>query len=137
VRVERETRTITVPYIDINPPGTPDRDERLISLDVVVPHPGYAVQIREIRASSDDLWVIGQLREVKSSGATSPTRISDHVVIRAPADLDIRTIIVGEKPEGAGDAHRFVDSMSDLDGMIPAGGRVLYQRDENPPSTAG
>ena len=137
VRVGRETRTITVPYIDINPPGARNRHERLVSLDVLVPHAGYEVQIKEIRASSDDLWVIGQLRETKPSRAKLPNRISDQVLIHAPEDLDIRTIIVGEKPDGAAHEHRFVRSMSELDGIVPAGARVIYRRDENPVSTAG
>jgi hypothetical protein len=34
VRVERETRQITVPYIDINPPGSADREEQTISMEL-------------------------------------------------------------------------------------------------------
>jgi hypothetical protein len=131
LRIEKETRQISVPYIDINPPGARDRDERVLSIDVDVPHSGYEVQIVEVRASDDDLWVIGQLRETAPPSTRMRTRISDHVMINAPLDLDVRTVVVGEQPDG-NEHLRFVESRDALQPMIPDGARVLYRRSALP-----
>jgi hypothetical protein len=131
LRIEKETRQISVPYIDINPPGARDRDERVLSIDVDVPHSGYEVQIVEVRASGDALWVLGQLRETATPSKEMRTRVSDRVMINAPSDLDVRTIVVGQQPDG-NDHLRFVDSMDAVNQMIPEGARVLYRRNALP-----
>jgi hypothetical protein len=131
VRVEKETRTINVPYIDINPPGARDRAERALSIEVDVPHSGYEVQVVEVRASGDDLWVIGQLRETATPSAQTRTRVSDRVIINAPRDLDVRTIVVGEQPDG-NEHLRFVESMDAVQQIVPNDARVLYRRNALP-----
>jgi hypothetical protein len=59
------------------------------------------------------------------------TRISDHVMINAPLDLDVRTVVVGEQPDG-NEHLRFVESRDALQPMIPDGARVLYRRSALP-----
>lgn len=131
--VAKETRQVTVPFIDINPPAARGRAERVISIEVNVPHAGYELQITEIRASGDDLWVIGRVREIRPPAAHVMTRLSDRVAINAPEDLDIRRIVVGERPEGINNNHlRFVESMDRLEQIIPAGARLLYRRNALP-----
>lgn len=127
VRIEEETKQVSVPYIDINPPGARDREERTIRVELDAPHAGYQLQIVEVRASGDDLWVIAELRDAGETAAQAVTRVSDQVVLNAPADLDVRKVIVGERPQGAHE-HRFVSSRGALDQMIPQGSRVLYTR---------
>jgi hypothetical protein len=132
VRVVEETREVSVPYIDINPPGARDREERTVSMDVDVPHPGYQFQIAEIRAAADNLWVIGRLTETgapEGTAAASTTRVSDQVVINAPDDLDVRRVVVGARPSGVlNQQFRFVDDMQALNQLVPGTARVLYQR---------
>jgi hypothetical protein len=82
-------------------------------------------QITEMRAAEDDLRVIAQLREGGQPAAQATTRASDQVVVNAPADLDVRTVIVGQRPQGISTEHRFVESATALDQIIPQGGRVL------------
>lgn len=136
VRVEQETRQVSVPYIDINPPGARDREERTIPIDLDVPHSGYNVQISEIRASGDDLWVIAQLTETTGQpSAQAVTRVSDQVVVNAPADLDVRKVIVGNRPPGTyNEQYRFVGSMAAINQLVPQGSRVIYQRSTTPSS---
>ena len=132
VQVTQETRQVQVPYIDINPPGARDREERTIQLEVDAPHAGYQLQIAEVRAAGDDLWVVGRLTEANTSGAKAVTRISDQVVVNAPANLDVRKVIVGTRPPGGhNEQHRFVDSLDALNRSIPQGSRVLYQRSQS------
>ena len=133
VRIEKETRQITVPFIDINPPGARGRNEQAISIDVDAPHAGYELQIAEVRASGDDLWVVGTLRETGTPKAQVITRVSDRVVINAPEDLDIRRVVVGERPRGGDNEKlRFVASSDELERIIPDGARVLYRRNALP-----
>lgn len=133
VRVEEETRQVSVPYIDINPPGARDREERTIQIELDAPHAGHQLQIVEVRAAEDDLWVVAMLRDTGTSTEPGATRLSDQVVLNAPADLDVRKVIVGERPEGHYNRqHRFVDSMDALNQLIPQGGRVLYTRGAPP-----
>lgn len=133
LRIEQETRQVSVPYIDINPPGARDREERTIQVAVDVPHAGYQLQISEIRAAGDDLWVIAQLNESETAAAPVMTRVSDQVVVNAPADLDVRKVVVGQRPEGLqNQQYRFVESMGTVNQAIPQGGRVIYQRGAAP-----
>lgn len=133
VRVEQETREVTVPHIDINLPGGGAREERTISVEVEVPHAGYVVSIDEVRAANDDLWVIARLaEESRAPAAQAVTRVSDQVVVNAPADLDIREVVLGERPAGTYNMqYRFVDSTATLDQLIPEGARVIYRRQES------
>lgn len=137
VRVEQETRQVSVPYIDINPPGSGNREERTITMEVDVPNAGYQLQITEVRAASDNLWVIANLtRAADQASAQVMTRVSDQVIVNAPEDLDVRKVIVGERPDGVyNQQYRFVDSRAALDQQLPKGGRVLYQRGGSPPQS--
>jgi hypothetical protein len=129
VRVERETREITVPYIDITPAGGAEREERTISVELDVPHAGYDLVIEEVRAAADDLWVVARLTERDGAAAQVATRASDQVVVNAPADLDVRKVIVGERPSGTyNQQYRFFESTTALDAAVPEGARTLYRR---------
>lgn len=131
VQVVQEERQVSVPYVDVNPPGARDREERTVSIELDVPHPGYRLEIAEIRAARNNLWVIARLNEgeAPAKGKDVATRISDQVVVNAPEDLNVRKVVVGSRPEG--DYNRqygFADSMAALSGRIPEGARVIYQR---------
>lgn len=138
VQVVQEERQVSVPYVDVNPPGARDREERTVAIEVDVPHPGYRVEIAEIRAASDNMWVIARLTEgqAPAKGESAAARVSDQVVVNAPEDLDIRKVVVGQRPEGDYNRqHRFADSMTDLSRYIPDGARVLYQRQGGTPAS--
>jgi len=128
VRVEQEQREVSVPFIDINPPNARDREERTITIEVDVPHAGYALQIAEVRAAGDDLWVIARLNEEGAApGTQAVTRVSDQIVVNVPEDLDVHKVVVGSRPDGVyNQQFRFVDSMGALN--IPSQARVLYSR---------
>ena len=129
VRVDRETREVTVPYIDITPPGSAAREERTITMEMDAPHAGYELVIEEVRAAADDLWVIARLSRREGAAAQVVTRVSDQVVVNAPADLDVRKVVIGERPNGAyNQQYRFFESMAVLESAVPPGARVLYRR---------
>jgi hypothetical protein len=130
IRIEREPREVTIPYIDINVPGAGRVEDRTITVAADVPHGGYALEIQEVRVADDDLWVVATLMEKQAGkAAKTTTRVSDRVVVHAPVDLDARTVIVGERPDTSDDdRHQFVSSMDELNEMIPDQARVLYHR---------
>ena len=125
---KREQTQIQVPYIDINPGGG-DREERTIAVELEVPQSGYELTIREVRAAGDHLWVISELKQTNQSGA-GYGRVSDQVVVNAPEDLQVRRVIVGNRPEGVyNQQYTFVPDMTTLTQKLPeGGGRVLYTR---------
>ena len=128
VQVTKETRQVQVPYIDINPPGAGDREERTIQVEVDAPHSGYDLQITEVRAAGDDLWVVARLKETNGSAAQTVTRIADRVLVNAPASLDVRKVIIGSRPPGGhNEQHRFLDSTEALNQVIPSQGRTIYR----------
>lgn len=129
VRVVQEKRQVSVPYIDINPPGARDMEERMVSMELEVPHAGYQLEITEVRASADNLWVIARLTDSNQPAAQAVTRVSDQVVVNAPADLDVRKVIVGERPSGVfNQQYRFVESESALSALMPQQARSIYER---------
>jgi hypothetical protein len=125
----REQMQVQVPYIDINAPGSGNREERTVGVELEVPGRGYELRIREVRATGDELWVISELKRTGDQG-TSFGRVSDQVVINAPEDLRIRKVIVGERPEGVyNQQYTFYSDMNALRQRIPEDrGRVLYSR---------
>jgi hypothetical protein len=125
---KREQTQIQVPYIDINP-GSGAREERTINVELEVPQSGYELQIREVRAAGDQLWVISELKKTDGRG-TGYGRVSDQVVVNAPEDLRVHRVIVGERPEGVyNQQYTFYSDMSTLTQRMPeGGGRVLYTR---------
>jgi len=126
---KREEAQIQVPYIDINAAGAGDREERTVTVELEVPNSGYDLEIQEIRAAGDQLWVISELKKTGQTGR-GYGRVADQVVVNAPEDLDIRRVIVGERPEGVYNRqYTFYSDMAALQHKLPqGGGRVLYQR---------
>jgi hypothetical protein len=132
VRVQKETRQISVPYIDINPPGAGDREERVVAIEVDVPHAGYQLQITDVLAAEDGLWVVAELSDVSPSKGAVATRVSDQVVVNAPDDLDVRKVVIGNRPDGVfNQQFRFFASREALNQQLPDGARVLYRTDSN------
>jgi hypothetical protein len=125
---KREQTQIQVPYIDINPGGG-SREERTISVELEVPRSGYDLQIREVRAAGDELWVISDLKKTNDHGKDY-SRVSDQVVINAPDDLRVHRVVIGERPEGVfNQQYTFYPDMATLTQRLPeSGGRVLYKR---------
>jgi hypothetical protein len=126
---KREQTQIQVPYIDIKAPGAGGREERTISVELEVPSRGYDLQIREIRAAGDELWVVSELKQTGDPG-NGYARVSDQVVVNAPEDLRVRRVIIGQRPEGVyNQQYTFYSDMTALQERMPQhGGRVLYQR---------
>jgi len=125
--VVMEEESVTVPVIDVSMDGT-DQVERTLTAAVDVPHSGYALNIESVVAEhgKERLLVVARLEEADPGAATGTNRISDRVVLRAP-DVDVRYLVIGERPEGIDNlAFDFYPSWDALP-MTVREGRVIYE----------
>ena len=125
VRFETEREEVKVPYIDINLPGDEDeREERELAVEFDVDQGRYDVNIEEIRAKGDQLFVIARIEGDASQ--EGPGRVSDRVMLNAP-DADVRYYVIGDRPPGsAAQRYHFVSSESSLPENVRTA-RVIYQ----------
>ena len=125
IRFETERESVTVPFIDIDLPGDDDmgRAERELAIEFDVDQGRYEVEIEEIRARGDRLFVIAELKgDADEAGAS---RVSDRVVVRAP-DADVRYYVIGERPAGAAAArYTFVSNRAALPEIV-RNAKVIY-----------
>ncbi|MGG6295650.1 hypothetical protein ACQ4M4_14770 [Leptolyngbya sp. AN02str] len=126
VVVVEEEETVEVPYIDIDVPGA-EREERTITAEVEVPSAGYNLEIQDVYAVNNELWIISRLEEVEANVPQAITRVSDRIVLNAPA-LPVRHYIVGDRPSGVfNEQYEFVGDRQQILPQLEAG-RQLYER---------
>ena len=126
VVVVMEEEEVEVPSIDMN---IPDKEtvERNLVVEAEITGTQKSIEIQEIRASQNRMYVIATLEEMDTNLEGKTMRIQDQVELNAPKDLDVRYIIVGQKPNRVyNDKHSYVNSMDDLDSEIKDAA-VIYQ----------
>ncbi|MBD3885326.1 hypothetical protein IFO70_26720 [Phormidium tenue FACHB-886] len=127
VIVVQEEQTVQVPYIDVDIPGV-DRQERTITAEVEVPSGGYNLEIQNVYAVNNELWVISRLEETNPNAPQAVTRASDRIVINAP-DMSVRHYIVGKRPSGVfNEQYEFIGNRQQILPQLEAG-RQLYERE--------
>jgi hypothetical protein len=126
VEVVQEKRTVKVPYIDVNLPGVP-RKEQTLTAEVAVPSAGYNLEIQDVYVVADQLWVIARLEQKNPNAPRITTTVSDQIAINAP-EMPVRYYIIGERPSGTvGNQYRFIDSRQMIQKQL-ASGQQLYSR---------
>lgn len=126
VVVVQEEQTVEVPYLDVDVPGA-ERQERTITAEVEVPSAGYNLEIQDVYAVNNELWVVSRLEETDPNTPQATTRVSDRIVIKAP-DMSVRHYIVGERPSGVfNEQYEFVGNRQQILPQLEAG-RQLYER---------
>lgn len=124
VVVVQEKETVEVPYIDVNVPGA-ERQQRTITVEAEVPSSGYNLEIQDVYAVNNELWVISQLKEENPNAPQATVRTSDRIVINAP-DMPVRHYIIGERPIGNfNEQYTFIDSLNQISSQLNSG-RQLY-----------
>jgi len=119
-----EEEEVEVPVIDFDMPDE-DSEERTIMVEAEVSGNEHELEIQEIRASKNRLYVISTLEELDSGIGEKKMRIQDQLELNAP-DLDVKHIIVGEKAENIlNNQYKYVDSMSDLNTEVK-NAQVIY-----------
>src|SRR6056297_88795 len=98
VVVVMEEETVEVPYIDVDMPDGGEKFEKTIMVEAEVTDKEHNLEIQEIWASGDMLYVISKLEAGSQTIGDKKMRISDQVTLYAP-DLNIKHYIIGVKPE--------------------------------------
>lgn len=126
VIVVQEEQTVEVPYIDVDVPGA-ERQERTITAEVEVPSGGYNLNIQDVYAVNNELWVISRLEETNQNATEAITRVSDRIVINAP-NIPVRHYIIGERPSATfNEQYEFIGDRQQIRSQLEAG-RLLYER---------
>ena len=126
VVVVMEEEEVEVPTIDVDMPDE-DKEERSLVVEAEVDDVEHNLEIREIRASQNRLYVIATLEAMETNLDGKTMRVQDQVNLNAP-DLDVKYIIVGEKPERVyNDQNMYVSSMSGLPERV-RDAETIYKR---------
>lgn len=119
-----EEEEVEVPVIDFDMPGE-DKEERTILVEAEVSDNEHDLNIQEIRASKNRLYVISRLEKLDTDLGDKKMRIQDQIEINAP-DLDVKHIILGEKTDNfLNNQYKYVNSMNELDEDIK-NAKVIY-----------
>lgn len=127
VVIVQEEEQVEVPYIDISSPEgqeQTEKKERTIRVEAEVKEQNYNLQIVEVYAADDDLYVISELKPTGQNLQGQTVRVQDQIVLNAP-DLDVEHYIIGEKPEGDFNMqYTFVRSRAELDDELEGATKI-------------
>jgi len=98
VVIVMEEEEVEIPYIDVDIPNGGDKKERTIMVEAEVTDMEHKLEIQEIWAAGDKLYVIAELEPTDKSIGEQTIRVSDQVTINAP-DLNVQYYIVGSRPD--------------------------------------
>lgn len=120
-----EEEQVEVPVLDIDMPG--DKSERTLTVETEISGTDKNLDIREVRATKNKLFVIATLEENNTDLEGKTIRKQDQVVINAP-NLDVEYIIVGNRADRVfNNNNRYFSSMNNLDSDI-AEAQVIYEK---------
>ncbi|WP_299212215.1 hypothetical protein [uncultured Dokdonia sp.] len=112
VVIVMEEEEMEVPYLDVDMPNSGEKEELNLVVEAEVVGNEHTIMIKEILATNNDLYVISELKEGTVSIGDKKMRVSDQVILNAP-DLNVKYIIVGEKPNRVfNDRFKYVKDLS-------------------------
>ncbi|MBQ0733366.1 hypothetical protein [Aquimarina celericrescens] len=112
VVVVMEEEEIEVPYIDVDMPNSGEKEELTLTVEAEVENKEHSIDIKEIIATSNKLYVISELKELDQDLGDKKLRVSDRVILNAP-DLNVKHIIMGEKPNRVfNDQYKYVTDIN-------------------------
>lgn len=131
VIIVMEEEEIEVPFIDVDMPDDADYDygekeERTLMVEAEVSGMEHDIDIKEIWAKGNNLYVISELQATDQSIEDKKMRVSDQITLNAP-DLNVKHYIIGERPDRVFNTqHRYFKSMSDLKSKLGDGYTSIY-----------
>ncbi|SEL95223.1 hypothetical protein SAMN04487910_3695 [Aquimarina amphilecti] len=112
VVVVMEEEEVEVPYIDVDMPNSGDKEELTLRVEAEVDGKEHTIDIKEIIATGNNLYVVSKLEEKEQSLGDKKLRISDQIILNAP-DLNVKHIILGEKPNRVfNDEYKYVKDIN-------------------------
>jgi hypothetical protein len=127
VMVVMEEEEVEVPYLDVDMPDSDgDKEERTIRVEAEVAGTMQELDIQEVYAKDNRLYVISTMESTGETLDDKRVRVSDQIVLNAPENLTVRHYIIGEKPEGDfNNNYRFIGSRDEIATDLQ-GGRSIY-----------
>lgn len=127
VVVVMEEEEIEVPTIDVDMPNEDEKYEQDLVVEAEIEEVEHDIEIKEIRATNNRLYVISTLTALDTDIGDKKMRVQDQVTLNAP-DLDVKYIIVGEKPNRVfNNKDMYVASMNDLPNRVKDA-KVIYKK---------
>ena len=112
VVIVMEEEEVEVPYIDVDMPNSGEKEELTLMVEAEVTDKEHSIDIKEILATENNLYVISNLKELTTSLGDKKLRVSDQVILNAP-DLNVKHIIVGERPNRMFNGqHKYVNDLA-------------------------
>ena len=114
VQVVVEEEEVEVPYINADWPEDEDVMEQTITVEAEVVNYEHELEIEEVYAVGDRLYVISELEKEDTELGEETMRISDQIVINAP-DLVVKHYIIGQKPDRAfNNNYTYINSKNEI-----------------------
>ncbi|WP_235989355.1 hypothetical protein [Psychroserpens algicola] len=132
VVIVMEEEEIEVPYIDVDMPEDDNADyekeERNILIEAEVTDNEHTLDIKEILASNNNLYVISELKSTNQTIGDKKMRVSDQLTLNA-RDLNVKHYIIGERPDRVFNTqHTYVKNMDELKSKIKGDYKVIYSK---------
>lgn len=128
VTVTMEEKQVEVPVVDVNMPDDSLQVERTLRVETEVADEMRKLEIEEVYATENKLYVISELETTGESLQGNAVRVSDQIILNAPEDLVVKHYIVGEKPErGFNDGYTYISSRDDISGKMQ-NGKTIWSR---------
>ncbi len=126
VTVVMEEEQVEVPVVNVSMPDGADNVERTIRVEAEVSDEMRKVDIKELYATENRIYVIAELEKTGEPLQDKTVRVSDQVVINAPDDLIVKHYIIGEKPDRVfNDDYTYITSRNEISSELQ-GGKTIY-----------
>lgn len=127
VVIVMEEETVEVPYIDLDMPNSGDKYEKNIMVQAEVTDREHTLEIQEIWATDNNLYIISKLEPTNQTIGDKKMRVSDQVTLNAP-DLNIKHYILGVKPDRVFNMqYDYIESTNNLKSSLKSP-TVIYSK---------
>lgn len=130
VVVVMEEQEVTVPYIDVKMPNDSAavREERTLAVEAQVSGETHDLQIQEVYATENRLYVLAALKPTGQNLQKETMRVSDQIVVNVPDDMNVKYYILGKRPSGLFNLqYNYIDSRAEIEERLQ-NGKVIYRR---------
>lgn len=129
VMVVTKEKEVEVPVVDVKmPDDSLENVERTIKVEAEVTDEMHELEIKELYATENYLYVISNLEPTGEPLEDNVVRVSDQVVLNAPEDLIVRHYIIGEQPNRQfNEDYMYIATRDDISNRLQ-NGRTLYSR---------
>lgn len=108
-------------------PNSGEKEELTLRVEAEVEDVEHEIDIKEIIATGNNLYVISELEKKEQSLGDKKMRISDQVILNAP-NLNVKHIIIGEKPNRVfNDEYKYVDGIAEFKAQLD-NSRVIFTK---------